>query len=78
MGSKGYWGGGGGGRMRGFGGGGEAHLIWVDLPPPPHTPDEISWFRAWGGGAIHFTGMHKNRLPNGGPGSGVTLYQLGD
>ena len=30
-------------------------------------------------GAIYFTGMHLNRLPNGGPGSGmgVTLYQLG-
>ena len=39
---------------------------------PHHTPDEISCFRAWGGGgvAIYFSGMHLNRLPNGGPGSG--------
>ena len=55
MGSKGLVGHAGGhARIRGGGGVdpiGKSHVIWVDLDLNPLiTPDEISWFRAWGGG----------------------------
>ena len=57
-------------RIRGGGGGaggldpiGKAHVIWVDLdltpPPPPHTPDEISWFRTCGGNLFHWNALEQ-------------------
>ena len=55
------------GGMRGSGGGGgvdpigKSHVIWVDLDLNPLiTPDEISWFRAWGGGGGNL--FHWNAL----------------
>ena len=61
--------GGGGGSMDPIG---KSH-IWVDLDLnslPPLTKFPGSAQAGGGGGAIYFTGMHLNRSPNGGPGSG--------
>ena len=62
MGSKGL---GGHARIREGGGGGSGphrkitRYMGRSRSKPPPAPDEISWFRAWGGGgAIYFTGMH--------------------
>ena len=72
MGSKGL---GGHARIReGWGAGGldpigKSHVIWVDLDLNPLPPLMKFPGFAHGGGAIYFTGMHYNRLPNGGPGS---------
>ena len=64
MGSKGL--GGHAGGMRGSGGGGEGaggldpigKSRYMGRFRSPSAPDEISWFRAWGGGGNLFTGMH--------------------
>ena len=73
-----WWGVGGGGSVPSWK---ITSYIGRSRSKPPPAPDEFSWFRACGGGggvgAIYFTGMHLNRLHNGGTGLGVSLYQLG-
>ena len=58
----------------------KSHVIWVDLDlNPPPAPDEISWFRAWGGGAIYSLECIRTDclMEDQARGGGVTLYQLG-
>ena len=76
MGSKGLGGhariqGGGGGGAGGLDPIGKSHVVWVDLDLYPLLPlTKFPGSAHVGGGAIYLTGMHQNRLPNRGPGSG--------
>ena len=56
-------GGGGGGGRGGRGSGPHRKItryIGRSRSKPPHTPDEISWLRAWGGGGCNL--FHWNAL----------------